>query len=117
MAKKKKQASKPSAAKARKPAKKAAKKAAKKPARKQHQVKHRHDEHHHDDDSDVVEIELSESEQSMVDKILDSDELCQELETEAIAALSGIVQKFFGKHGTTLTDTQAQNVAMVLFGD
>jgi hypothetical protein len=113
MAEKKKKASKPSNAKSgRKPASKTAKKAAKKPAHK----RHRH-EHHHDDESDVVEIELSENEQTMVDKILDSDELCQELETEAIAALSAIVQKFFHKHGTTLTATQAQNVAMVLFGD
>jgi hypothetical protein len=114
MAKKKKQTVKPSAAKGRS---KPAGKAGKKPAREQSHRGHDHHEHSHDEACDEKEIELDETEHKAIDAVLESDEVRLALETEVFAAVTTVVRKYCRKHGTSLSETQAQNVAMALFGD
>jgi hypothetical protein len=109
MAKKKSRSAKPSAAKSsRKPARKPTKK---------HAHEHRHDEHCHDESCDEMEIELDDTERTTIDMVLDSEKLCRALETEVDAAVTAAVRKVCRQYGTPLSAAQAQNVAMVLFGD
>ena len=98
----------------------AAAKAGRKPAaaakKKPPRAHHAHD-HHHDETCDETEIELDNTERETINMVLDSDKLRLALETEVGAALTGAVRKFCRQHGTPLSAAQAQNVAMVLFGD
>ena len=117
MAKNEKRAAKPSAANARsKPAGKKAKKA-KKPAHGHDSRGHHHHEHSHDDSCGEEEIELDDTERKTIDMVLDSDKLRLALETEVSTALTAAVRKFCRQYGTPLSESQAQNVAMMLFGD
>jgi hypothetical protein len=110
MAKKKSKTAKPSAKKARRePAEKASKKHA-----REH---HHHDEHYRNKPCEEVEIELDDTEQEAIDMVFDSDELRLAMETEVDAAVTAAVRKVCRQYGTPLSTAQAQNVAMVLFGD
>ena len=71
--------------------------------------------HTHTDECDDDEVELSEIESKAVDAAWASDALRSELEDEASKALTDTVLKVFKRHKTTLTATQAHNVAMYLF--
>jgi hypothetical protein len=113
MAKKKSQNTKPSVAKTRR---KPAGKSTKKHAHEHHRHGHDH-EHHHDESREEVEIELDDTEYETIDKVLASDEFRVALETEVDAAVTAVVRKVCRRYGATLTVAQAQNVAMVLFGD
>jgi hypothetical protein len=88
-----------------------AEKAARKPAKKSPPA-------HHDQcdccDSDIV---LDDSEKKMIDRVLKSSKLRLALETEVSTALSAAVRRFCRQNGAALSAAQAQNVAMVLFGD
>jgi hypothetical protein len=111
MAKKKSKTAKSStAAKSRKPA---AGKAAKRSPSKGNGNGHVHDEHCGHDE----EIELDDSEQKAVDLVLDSDAMRDSLENEVGTAVTLAVRKVCKAHGAPLTAAQAQNVAIVLFGD
>ena len=90
----------------------AAGKPATKPASKKPPKQHDH-EHDHDEE----EVELDETESKAVDLVLDSADLRNALETEVNTVVTQAVRKIFKAHGTSLTADQAQNVAMVLFGD
>ena len=111
MAKKKPATTKSSAAKkAAKPS--AGKPSAGKPSKKapSKQQDHEHDEHDE-------EIELDETESKAVDLALESDDLRIALEVEVNAVVTQAVRKVCKAHGVSLTAAQAQNVAMMLFGD
>ncbi len=106
---KKTQTTKSSAAtKARKPsAGKAAKKSPPKPHGHEHGKRGGHEE----------EIVLDEAESKAVDLVLDSNDLREALEVEVNAVVAQAVRKICKAHGASLTAAQAQNVAMMLFGD
>ena len=91
---------------------KPAAKAAKKPAQEHH-----FHEHIHDGDCCGEEVELDDTERKTIDMVLDSDKVRVALETEVSTALTTAVRKFCRQHGASLSAAQAQNVAMVLFGD
>jgi hypothetical protein len=114
MAKTKKQTAKPSAANA---SRKPAGKAAKKPVHGHNHRGHDYHGHNHDETCDEAEIELDDTERKTIDMVLDSDEIRLALETEVSAALTAAVRKFCRQYGTPLSMAQAQNVAMMLFGD
>ena len=81
-------------------------KGAKKPA-KQH-------EHHVEPEE---EIELDEAESQAIDHIVECDEAREALEVEVNKVVTQAVRKICKAHGESLSVAQAQNVAMVLFGD
>ncbi len=105
------------------PAKSSARRADGKPARRP--AKQKPHEHHprgrvHDDhccNDDGEKIELDDTERKTIDMVLDSDALRQALESEVSAALTASVRKVCRHYGAPLGAAQAQNVAMVLFGD
>jgi hypothetical protein len=109
MAKKKSKTTKPSTgAKAQKaPARKASKKSPPK----------RHDNGHDHCGDHLEEIELDDTERKTIDLVVECDEIRQDLELEVSSVVAQAVRKICKSHGTTLTAAQAQNVAMVLFGD
>jgi hypothetical protein len=85
-----------------------------KPAKKSPKVRdHVHDEHCDHDE----EIELDETESKAVDMVLDSEKMLKSLEIEVNTAVTLAVRKVCKAHGAALTTAQAQNVAMVLFGN
>ena len=49
--------------------------------------------------------------------VLQRDDMRSALETEVNTVVTQAVRKICKAHGTSLTAAQAQNVAMVLFGD
>ena len=109
MAKKKTRTTKSSAAtKTRKPS---AGKPSKKSPPPQHG--HGHDRHDHCEE----EIELDVTERRAVNLVLKSDDLRNALEMEVNTVVTQAVRKLCKAHGAALTAAQAQNVAMVLFGD
>jgi len=109
MAKKKTETKKTSTAtKARKPS-------AGKPAKKSPPECHDHERDHHGEPEE--EIELDESERKAVDLVLQCDDMRSALETEVNTVVTQAVRKICRVHGASLTAAQAQNVAMVLFGD
>jgi hypothetical protein len=85
------------------PAKKATKKAKKKaaPAHKEEQI----------------EIKLEAVEQEALDLVSTSDQLCNDLEAAVTAAVAKTVATVYKKHKITLTSAQAENVALILFGN
>jgi hypothetical protein len=64
-----------------------------------------------------IEIELDPVETSAVELAHSSDEVCRELEEAVTVAVSQAVRKVFKQRGVSLTAPQAQEVAMLLFGD
>jgi hypothetical protein len=95
-----KSAAKPSKA----PAKKAPAKATKKKAPAKKQAK-------------PVEIELDPAEAKAIELAHASDEVCTELEDAVTSAISQAVRKVFKQHDVALTSDQAEEVALLLFGD
>ncbi len=110
MAKKKPQSTKSSTAA------KARRKPADSTTKKPPQRSHSHD-HDHDADCGDAEIELDDTERKTIDMVLDSDAMREALENEVDAAVSATVRKVCRHYGSPLSAAQAQNVAMVLFGD
>lgn len=97
--------------------KKASKPASGKPSTKPASKKSPPKQHDHEHDHDEEEIELTETESKAVDLVLDSADLRNALETEVNTVVTQAVRKICKAHGAALTVEQAQNVAMVLFGD
>ena len=110
MAKKKSETTKSS------PAKKASRPSAGKPAArspsKKSPPKQQHQHCQHEE-----EIELDETEREAVNHVIDSKKVRDALENEVNRVVTQAVRKICKAHGTSLSDAQAQNVAMVLFGD
>ena len=108
MAKKKSATRKPSTAtKSKKPP------AAKPLPKKSSRTNRGHDHHHGPDE----EMQLDDTESKAIDLVLDSEALRSALELEVNTVVTQAVRKICKAHGATLTAAQAQNVAMVLFGD
>jgi hypothetical protein len=89
--------------------------AAGKPAKKSPPKRHDHERDHQGEPED--EIELDETERQAVDLVLQRDDMRSALETEVNTVVTQAVRKICKAHGASLTAAQAQNVAMVLFGD
>ncbi len=83
----------------------------KKPPKKAPQKQHDHYDEHEE------EIELDDTERKAVDLVLESEDLRNSLEAEVNTVVTQAVRKMCKAHGTLLTVVQAQNVAMILFGD
>ncbi|MEI8372354.1 MAG: hypothetical protein WCJ35_05885 [Planctomycetota bacterium] len=83
----------------------------KKPPKKSSPKKHDHHDEHEE------EIELDDTERKAVDLVIKSEKLRDALEAEVNTAVTQAVRKICKAHGALLTVDQAQNVAMVLFGD
>jgi len=64
-----------------------------------------------------VEIELDPAEAKAFELAHSSGEVCEELELAVSLAMSQAVRKVFKQHRISLTTTQAQKVAVLLFGD
>jgi hypothetical protein len=110
MAKKKPATRKPSAAaKTKRPS------ASKQPPKKQSKRPDLGHDHHHGKHDDETELDATES--KAIDLVLDSEDLRHALEVEVNSVVTQAVRKICKAHGASLTVTQAQNVAMVLFGD
>jgi hypothetical protein len=110
MAKKKPTTAKSSTAtKSRRPPAKTAKKSS--PKGREHV--HVHDEHCEHEE----EIELDDTERKAIDLVFNSDSIRNSLETEVNTVVTLAIRKVCKAHGASLTTAQAQNVAMVLFGD
>ncbi|MGO9112460.1 MAG: hypothetical protein ACLP9L_24785 [Thermoguttaceae bacterium] len=109
MAKKKTKTTKSStAAKTRKPP--AGKQSKKSPPK---QRDHEHDHHGELEE----EIELDGTERKVIDLVLERDDMRGALEMEVNTVVTQAVRKICKAYGASLTVAQAQNVAMVLFGD
>jgi hypothetical protein len=67
--------------------------------------------------ADAVEFKLSPVEEKALDLVQSSKELCKDLETAVTESISVAVQKVYKAHKIALTSAQAQNVALLLFGD
>jgi len=83
----------------------------KKPSKKSPPKQHDHHDEHDED------IELDDTERKAIDLVLDSEDLRNSLEVEVNTVVTQTVRKICKAHGALLTVDQAQNVAMVLFGD
>jgi transposase len=64
-----------------------------------------------------IEIKLDVLEQHALDLVQKSDPICNDLEKEVTAAVAKSVANVFKKHGVKLTPAQAENVALILFGN
>ena len=64
-----------------------------------------------------VEIELDPAEAKAFELAHSSGEVCEELELAVSLAISQAVRKVFKQHRISLTTTQAQKVAVLLFGN
>ena len=64
-----------------------------------------------------MELKLDSVEQQAVHLVSTSDQLCDELEKAVTAAVTNTVQKVYKKHKLSLSAAQAENVALLLFGD
>lgn len=64
-----------------------------------------------------IEIELSPAEEKALKLAYSSNDVRGDLETTVTAAIAQAVRKVFKQHGVALTAVQAQEVAMILFGD
>jgi hypothetical protein len=86
------------------PAKKAPAKATKKkaPAKKQ---------------PEATEIVLDPAETKAIELAHSSEKVCTELEEAVTSAITQAVRKVFKQNGVALTSDQAEEVAMLLFGD
>ena len=68
-------------------------------------------------DEQEEEIILNDIESEAVDHIVSCDAAREALEQEVNKVVTQAVRKICKVHGKPLSDAQAQNVAMVLFGD
>ena len=68
-------------------------------------------------EEEQIEIELDAVEQKAVDLISTSEQLCDDLEEAVTAAVSKTVGTIYKKHKINLTPEQAENVALLLFGN
>ena len=64
-----------------------------------------------------IEIQLDAVEQQALDLVQASDQVCNDLEHDVTDAVSKAVGAVFEKHNITLTPAQAENVALILFGN
>jgi hypothetical protein len=64
-----------------------------------------------------IEIKLEAIEQEALDLVSTSDKLCNDLEAAVTAAVAKTVATIYKKHKITLTPAQAENVALILFGN
>jgi transposase len=64
-----------------------------------------------------IEIKLDVLEQQALDLVQKSDDLCNDLEKEVTQAVAKSVAIVFKKHKIKLTPAQAENVALILFGN
>ena len=64
-----------------------------------------------------IEIELDPIETKAFDLAHSSVEVCTELEEAVALAISQVVRKVFKQHGISLSPSQAQEVALLMFGD
>jgi hypothetical protein len=64
-----------------------------------------------------MEIVLDAAEQKAIDLVQSSDQVCDDLEEAVTAVVSKTVATVFKKHKVNLTAAQAENVALVLFGN
>jgi hypothetical protein len=108
MAKKKSKITTQANAKARKPS-------ARKPTQKS-SAKQQHHEHDSCNEHEM-EIELDATERKAVDLVLERNDMCSALEAEVNRVVTNAVRKICKEYGAPLTIAQAQNVAMMLFGD
>jgi hypothetical protein len=68
-------------------------------------------------EKDMIEIVPDALEQQALDLVQTSEKLCDDLEESVTAAVSKAVGTVFKKHKVILSDEQAENVALVLFGN
>jgi hypothetical protein len=68
-------------------------------------------------EEEPMELILDEVEQQAVNLVATSDPLCDELELAVTSAVAKIVRTVYKKHKINLTAAQAENVALVLFGN
>ena len=68
-------------------------------------------------DDEQIEIQLDAVEQQAIDLVSTSDKLCDDLEEAVTAAVSKSVGTIYKQHKIKLTPEQAENVALVLFGN
>jgi hypothetical protein len=64
-----------------------------------------------------VEIKLAPVEQQAIDLVSTSDALCNDLELTVTKAVAKAVGTVYKKHKVNLTAAQAENVALILFGN
>ena len=64
-----------------------------------------------------IEIELDPVETKAFDLAHSSVELRSELEEAVTLAIAQVVRKIFKQHGISLTTIQAQELALILFGE
>jgi hypothetical protein len=64
-----------------------------------------------------VDIELDPVEVEAYELAHSSEKVCKELELTVTLAMAQAVRKVYKQHGITLSPPQAQQVAMILFGD
>lgn len=64
-----------------------------------------------------VEIQLEPAEVDACELVKSSEKVCQDLEVAVTSAISEAVRKVFKQHKIVLTASQAQQVALLLFGD
>jgi hypothetical protein len=68
-------------------------------------------------EKDMIEIVPDALEQQALDLVQTSETLCDDLEEGVTAAVSKAVGTVFKKHGVVLSAEQAENVALILFGN
>jgi hypothetical protein len=64
-----------------------------------------------------IEIKVDVVEQQALELVQSSDALCNDLEKEVTTAVAKSVANVFKKHKVKLTPAQAENVALILFGN
>ena len=64
-----------------------------------------------------MELKLDRAEQQAVHLVSTSEQLCDELERAVTVAVAKTVQSIYKKHKLSLSAAQAENVALLLFGD
>jgi hypothetical protein len=79
---------------------------------------HQHaDDHHDHSECDHIDIELDDTSASAIEMAEKSKKFSEELEHAVNKSVFHAVRKFYREHGASLTATQAQNVALMLFGE
>jgi hypothetical protein len=66
---------------------------------------------------DQIEIMLEPIEKEALDLVQTSNQLCNDLEVAVTSAVSQAVRKVFKSHKVALSAAQAENVALILFGN
>ncbi len=68
-------------------------------------------------DEEQIEIQLDAVEQQAIDLVSSSDQLCNDLEKAVTLAVSKTVRTIYKNHKINLNAAQAENVALLLFGN